>query len=90
MVSLLTKTLFLQILISSVSAHDTSNPQCQTLPTLREQADIQDAWKQEREAAIPQLLQKYNVGAWLVSRTLLQPDSPHLRSLPLDEPERIC
>lgn len=41
-------------------------PQYQLLPSLREQADIVDAWTEERKALIPGLLQKYGVDAWLV------------------------
>jgi len=67
MFSLLAGVVYLQLLISKVSSHDTSNPQFQKLPTLREQNDIQNAWTVERRAAIPELLAKYGVGAWLVS-----------------------
>ncbi|KAE9410005.1 hypothetical protein BT96DRAFT_984330 [Gymnopus androsaceus JB14] len=35
------------------------------LPSLREQARIQDAWLKERLARIPFLLEKYGVDAWL-------------------------
>lgn len=41
-------------------------PQFQTLPSLREQAGLLDAWTDERKALIPGLLRKYNVDAWLV------------------------
>jgi len=42
-------------------------PQYQILPPLREQAALKDAWTKERVSHIPSLLQKYEVGAWLVS-----------------------
>ncbi|KAJ8515333.1 hypothetical protein ONZ45_g7222 [Pleurotus djamor] len=38
------------------------------LPSLREQADIQDRWKEERIQGIPALLAKYNVDGWLMSQ----------------------
>jgi hypothetical protein len=41
-------------------------PQLQTLPPLREQAVIIDAWTDERKALIPGILSKYGVDAWLV------------------------
>lgn len=44
----------------------TKTPVIQTLPGLREQAKIVDAWTAEREALIPDILRKYNVDAWLV------------------------
>lgn len=37
------------------------------LPSLREQAEIQDSWRDERLDALPELMKKYNVDAWLVS-----------------------
>ena len=44
-------------------------PQYYPLPSLREQAKIQDAWTTERRAKIPALLQKHGVDAWLVTCT---------------------
>ena len=41
-------------------------PQYQLLPSLREQAEIVDAWTEERKDLIPGLLRKYGVDAWLV------------------------
>ncbi|KAH8898319.1 hypothetical protein GQ53DRAFT_881382 [Thozetella sp. PMI_491] len=38
------------------------------LPSLREQADLQDAWAKERRENIPHILRKYGVDAWLVSQ----------------------
>ncbi|KAI1177853.1 putative lipoprotein [Nemania sp. FL0916] len=43
-------------------------PQLQTLPPLREQADIVDSWTEDRKALIPGLLRKYGVDAWLMSQ----------------------
>lgn len=37
------------------------------LPSLREQAAIQDGWRDERLTRIPALLNKYRIPAWLVS-----------------------
>ena len=42
-------------------------PSYQALPSLREQAQLQDKWAAERKAAIPELLQKHKVDAWIVS-----------------------
>ena len=44
-----------------------SKPQYRTLPPLREQAAIEDAWTDERLKQVPALLRKYGVDAWLVS-----------------------
>ncbi len=41
-------------------------PRYETLPPLREQADIQNGWLKERWENIPSILQKYGVDAWLV------------------------
>ncbi|KAI1505969.1 putative lipoprotein [Biscogniauxia marginata] len=46
----------------------TKAPQIQTLPPLREQAELIDAWTEERKALIPGLLRKYGVDAWLMSQ----------------------
>ena len=43
-------------------------PEYQRLPPLREQAAIQDAWRDQRVSTIPHILQKYGVDAWLVCR----------------------
>jgi len=65
------KAACLQLLfVVSAQTHDTSNPQYQTLPTLRHQAELKDAWTAERKAQIPKLLQKHGVGAWLVNSSL--------------------
>ncbi|TGJ84671.1 hypothetical protein E0Z10_g4111 [Xylaria hypoxylon] len=45
-----------------------TTPQPQTLPPLQEQAEIVNAWTEERKALIPDLLRKYNVDAWLMSQ----------------------
>ncbi|KAJ3556725.1 hypothetical protein NM688_g1864 [Phlebia brevispora] len=39
-----------------------------TLPSLREQAEILDRWRDERVARIPDILKKYGVDAWLMSQ----------------------
>ncbi len=41
-------------------------PRYQTLPPLREQAEIQNGWLKERRENIPNILRKYGVDAWLV------------------------
>lgn len=51
-------------------------PQIQTLPPLREQADIVNSWTEDRKALIPGLLRKYGVDAWLVSVTPSSPSPP--------------
>lgn len=51
------------------SADALKSPQFQTLPPLREQAKIVDAWTETRKALIPGILRKYNVDAWLVCRS---------------------
>lgn len=54
-------------LADGTSADTTKRPQVQILPPLREQAQIVDAWTEERKALIPGILRKYDVDAWLVS-----------------------
>lgn len=44
-------------------------PRYHLLPSLREQAEIQDAWTDERLKKVPSLLKKHNVDAWLVSQS---------------------
>lgn len=53
-------------LTCNASADTTKKPQIQMLPRLREQAQIVDAWTEERKALIPGILRKYGVDAWLV------------------------
>ncbi|ATY62839.1 Xaa-Pro aminopeptidase family enzyme [Cordyceps militaris] len=43
-------------------------PNYQYLPPLREQSALQEKWYAERRAAIPALLQKHGVDAWLISQ----------------------
>ncbi|KAH8601766.1 xaa-Pro aminopeptidase family enzyme [Bisporella sp. PMI_857] len=58
----------LQLVLSvCVKARDTSQPRYHTLPPLREQAELKNAWTKERKANIPHLLEKYDLGAWLMS-----------------------
>lgn len=67
----------------------TKTPQYQLLPSLREQADIVDAWTEERKALIPGLLRKYGVDAWLVRSPLTSqcpPPPPFLPSSTLTYP----
>lgn len=55
--------------IAIATANAAGKPQIQTLPPLREQAKIVDAWTEERKSLIPGILQKYNVDAWIVCPT---------------------
>ncbi|KAL1890862.1 hypothetical protein Sste5346_008003 [Sporothrix stenoceras] len=55
-------------LSSSSSSSTTSSPQYHTLPSLREQAEIQNAWTAERKTIVPDLLHKHGVDAWLMSQ----------------------
>lgn len=57
--------------VAGASADANKSPQFQTLPPLREQADIVDGWTKKRKALIPEILRKYNVDAWLVCLILL-------------------
>ncbi|KAN0104966.1 hypothetical protein V8E51_010711 [Hyaloscypha variabilis] len=67
------KSILLQLLlfdatvIQSLSSKPTK-PEFVTLPTLREQAVIQDAWTEQRKANIPNILNKYGVDAWLMTQ----------------------
>ncbi|KAJ2979135.1 hypothetical protein NUW58_g7279 [Xylaria curta] len=56
-------------------------PQLQTLPPLREQADLVNSWTEERKALIPGLLRKYGVDAWLVG------DPPYTRTHAMSQRE---
>ncbi|CAK7223691.1 hypothetical protein SBRCBS47491_005293 [Sporothrix bragantina] len=53
---------------SLTSSSSSLSPQYHTLPSLREQAAIQDAWTAERKTIIPHLLHKHGVDAWLMSQ----------------------
>lgn len=48
------------------SADPSKKPQFHSLPSLREQNKIVNAWTEERKALIPGILRKYGVDAWLV------------------------
>ena len=54
--------------VTSAQLHPTSPAEYVRLPSLREQAAIQDGWRDERLSRIPGLLNKYRIQAWLVSR----------------------
>ncbi|KAM3422611.1 hypothetical protein BST61_g100 [Cercospora zeina] len=45
-----------------------SHPEIQQLPSLREQAKIQDGWRKERLATIPAILRNHGVDAWIISQ----------------------
>lgn len=55
--------------LGHVAIAPTGRPQIQTLPPLREQAKIVDAWTEERKLQIPDILRKYSVDAWIVCST---------------------
>ncbi|KAJ4422913.1 hypothetical protein N0V82_002440 [Gnomoniopsis sp. IMI 355080] len=61
-------TLTVSAPVAGASADASKSPQFQTLPPLREQADIVDGWTKKRKALIPGILRKYNVDAWLISQ----------------------
>lgn len=63
--------------LTQAQLHPTEPSQYQRLPPLRERARLQDAWRAERLANIPALLEKYEVDAWLV-RLLLPSDWVHI------------
>lgn len=52
--------------LASASANDAKQPTYQKLPTLRDQASLQNKWVAERKEAIPDLLAKHSMDAWLV------------------------
>ncbi|KAI0010776.1 hypothetical protein F4779DRAFT_576059 [Xylariaceae sp. FL0662B] len=56
------------LVVARSAAAVTKTPQIQTLPSLREQAVLVDAWTEERKTLIPGILQKYGVDAWLISQ----------------------
>ncbi|KAI0375855.1 hypothetical protein BV20DRAFT_19538 [Pilatotrama ljubarskyi] len=52
---------------TSAQLHPSHPASYRRLPSLREQAAIQDGWRNERLAGIPALLSKYRIHAWLIS-----------------------
>jgi hypothetical protein len=58
--------LLLHTVAVQIVSSKSSKPEYITLPTLREQAAIQDAWTEQRISNIPNILKKYGVDAWLV------------------------
>lgn len=51
--------------------HPSEPAQYQSFPSLREQAHILDGWRESRLNALPELMKKYHVDAWLVSSLIL-------------------
>ena len=51
--------------------HPADPAQYQTLPFLRDQARILDEWRYQRLQALPELMKRYNIDAWLVSISIL-------------------
>ncbi|KAL1946504.1 hypothetical protein VTO73DRAFT_14608 [Trametes versicolor] len=56
----------LSVHVTSAQLHPTSPATYRRLPSLREQAAIQDAWRDDRLVGIPALLNKYSIPAWLI------------------------
>ncbi|KAI0772118.1 hypothetical protein BD413DRAFT_474897 [Trametes elegans] len=54
--------------VAHAQQHPLNPAQYRRLPSLREQAAIQDGWRDERLARIPELLNKYRIQAWLISQ----------------------
>ena len=74
-------SLHLLFLYIAAGASKPDKPDYVTLPTLREQTAIQDAWTEQRISNIPNILNKYAVDAWLVRYYLsLQDIKPPPRS----------
>lgn len=55
-------------LLASTRAFASLTPQYRSLPSLREQTAIQDAWRTERLSRVPDILRKHGVDAWLMSQ----------------------
>ncbi|RUS34833.1 xaa-Pro aminopeptidase family enzyme [Jimgerdemannia flammicorona] len=65
----LTSLFFVIIFATLVLSVQLPVPKYHRLPSLRQQAKIQDAWRQERiNNVIPALLNKYNIDLWIVSQ----------------------
>lgn len=56
------------ITATSTPINEDQVPAYRQLPSLREQASLQDSWTKERISNIPSMLQKYEVDAWLMSQ----------------------
>ncbi len=67
--------LCLQLIVNPTLGGSTPPREAQynNLPSLRESAEIQDAWTKERIENIPNILQKWGVDAWLVKPSLSSP-----------------
>ncbi|KAJ6437712.1 xaa-pro aminopeptidase family enzyme protein [Purpureocillium lavendulum] len=62
-------TMRLPLIVASLGAAAAAGaPSYQLLPALRDQAVLQDEWAAARRAAIPALLRKHGVDAWLISQ----------------------
>ena len=78
--------LILLLSLVAQSSLESPAPEYQRLPPLREQASIQDAWRNQRVSNIPHILQKYGVDAWLVC-LLLSPEDPGLTAIQMSQKE---
>lgn len=65
----LTASVHLLASVAEASANANRTPKFHSLPSLREQEKIVNAWTEERKALIPSILRKYGVDAWLVRET---------------------
>jgi hypothetical protein len=61
-------------------------PQYHQLPPLREQAVVENAWRQERIENIPNILRKHGVDAWLVCHPICSSSAAEIGEI--DESKR--
>lgn len=66
---------FFGLISVTAQLHPNKPAEYRHLPSLREQAIIQDQWRDERVSQIPNLLRKYGADAWLVSLLTISGDS---------------
>lgn len=66
---LLTAGALLLVSVVNASADADRTPRFHSLPPLREQEKLVNAWTEQRKALIPSILRKYGVDAWLVCVT---------------------
>ncbi len=67
----LLRLILLCVIFTNAQFHPITKPTYQRLPSLKDQAAIQDAWTKERMDYIPELMKKYGIDAWLVRFTAL-------------------
>lgn len=54
--------------LSNIARADNPPPVYQPLPSLRDQAALQDSWTAQRRSTIPSLLRAHGLDAWLISQ----------------------